>query len=105
MTSNVSALSGCVANGQQAIHFVRRVFPNTVGSAVFYRMTFGPQTFDIRSVLCQSLAFVQAFLSPFPGPSPYCGHCSIADHTHRPLAQHDFSFLRLQTRLRPDAPV
>ena len=119
MTSNVSALSGLVANGQQAIHFVsstpsiysvRRVFPNTVGNSVFYRVTFRPQTFDTRSALSRSLAFVQVFLSPLPGPSPYRRDRSIADHTHRPLAQHGLSsrackryhgLMHLSDELRP----
>lgn len=37
-----------------SIHSVRWVFPNTVGSTIFYRMTFGPPTFDTRSVLFHS---------------------------------------------------
>jgi len=43
-----------------SIHSVRWVFPNTVGSAVFYRSPFRPTTFGSRSALSRPPAFVQA---------------------------------------------
>src|ERR1019366_2929857 len=103
MASNVSALSSVVAKGHQAIHFVsstpsyhavRRVFPGTVGSQPCRSAPFRNRP---RRRLTQSLR-------PFPclAQSPDVSVCGCA---HRPLAQHGLLSPRLQTLLRPDAPV
>jgi hypothetical protein len=88
-----------------SIHSVRRVFPNTVGSAVFYRASFRFSPFDARSSVSQALAYVQALISP-------CGAITLQpspvrpdDRTHRPLAQRGLSCPHLLALLRPDAPV
>ena len=103
MASNVSAFSSVVAKGHQAIHFVsstpsdhavRRVFPCTDGSQPRRSATFRSRsrrrlTRNLRSFPCLALG---------PGVSNH--GCA-----HRPLAQRGLSCPRLQTLLRPDAPV
>jgi hypothetical protein len=100
---NVSALSSIVAIGHQAIHFVsstpsyhavRRVFPSTVGSQPRRSAPFRSRS---RLRLTRSLRSFP-FLALGPG-------VSVRGCAHRPLAQRGLSCPRLQSLLRPDAPV
>src|ERR1017187_3130607 len=103
MASKVSALSSVVAKGHQAIHFVsstpsyhavQRVCPSAVGSQPRRSAPFRRRS---RLRLTRSLR-------PFPclAQSP---DVSVRGYAHRPLAQRGLSRPRLQTLLRPDAPV
>lgn len=88
-----------------SIHSVRRVFPNTVGSAVFYQAPFRLATFDACSSVSRPLAYVQALLSPHGAIALQPCTVQSADRAHRPLAQGGLSYPPLQSLLRPDAPV
>ena len=103
MASNVSAFSSVVAKGHQAIHFVsstpsdhavRRVFPCTDGSQPGRSVPFRRRP---RRRLTRSLR-------SFP-PRAQSPEVSVRGCAHRPLAQRGLSCPRLQTLLRPDAPV
>jgi hypothetical protein len=88
-----------------SIHSVRWVFPNTVGR----RLSLKARAFPFPGLLC--------FVSLSPGPTLSRGLVALLGNpltvslvrlclpSHRPLAQHGLSCPRLQTLLRPDAPV
>jgi len=95
-TSNVSALSGFVANGLQALpvvssapstHSVRRVFPSTAGSQPFQS---GPSARVSSRLTVPSRSPRHPPLSrcsyPLVRPSPYSRADSIRQLTHRPFA-------------------
>ncbi len=95
-TSNVSTLSGFVANGLQAMpvvssapstHSVRRVFPSTAGSQPFQN---GPSARLSSRLAAPSRSPRHRPLSrcyyPLARPSPYSRGDSIRRLTHRPLA-------------------
>jgi hypothetical protein len=95
-TSNVSALSGFVANGLQAMpvvssapstHSVQRVFPSTAGSQPFQS---GPSARLSSRLAVPSRSSRHRHLSrcsyPLARPSPYSRDDSTRRLTHRPLA-------------------
>jgi len=95
-TSNVSALSGFVANGLQAMpvvssapstHSVRRVFPSTAGSQSFQS---GPSARGSLRLTVPSRSPRHRPLSrcyyPLARPSPYSRDDSTRQLTHRPFA-------------------